>query len=136
MYCNKCGKYREPGDKFCEGCGNKFDDAQGATGAGLPPPVIVMPSNNNQQSNGGQSYGGQQYGQQQWGQQQTVNVQYDNRPYDRGGFWWFVLGLILGFIISLILFIVWNNMYPRRAKAILIGGIIGSVISFFLIMYA
>lgn len=51
---------------------------------------------------------------------------------NKGNFAWFFLGLIAP-IVGIILFCVWKDEQPKNAKYILLGGIIGFILSIILI---
>jgi len=98
MYCNKCGKVLESGSRFCSACG------------------VEQPN--------GQSYAGghqQGYGQPVYYGRKPVH------PDDRGGFLWGLLGFFGGLILSIVLYAVWKEEYPQRAKSILTGMIVGII---------
>jgi ABC-type Fe3+-siderophore transport system permease subunit len=114
MYCGQCGKYRESDAQFCSGCGMKFNQdgtsSDSAYGSGTSTGTYMGEN----QSGDSRGFGGYRTA----------------APMDRGGFWWGFLGFILsGSFIGLILFLIWRDQYPKRAKAIIKGVIVGWVIS-------
>lgn len=96
---------------FCSSCGKTATDgAQFCPGCGKPLT-----------QDGQQSYN--QQPQQQYCGRKPIS------PYDRGGFWWGALGYITAGVISIVLYVIWKDEYPKRAHAILIGTIVGIVSS-------
>ncbi len=134
-YCPHCGAKRENGAKFCPGCGAKLDGGdetnqkayQSNQEAGYqaePVQNTAYPNNSYQNStNQNNAY-------------QAAPNQY--APYqaapkaDDGGPGWKVLSFFFP-LVGLILFLVWNNEHPQKAKACgkwaLIGFLTGIVLS-------
>jgi len=115
MYCSKCGKELKNDEKFCSGCGT----AVGTTVAAAPQ-NLTLPSSRYAELDQKQFYGNEAY---------ATNLR------DRGGFGWFLLGLILtglSWIIGVILYFVWKRDYPNRARSVL-RGIFCGIIAYILI---
>ena len=107
MYCAHCGKTLNANSNFCVVCGARITPATAGTEAsgGIPSVINAQPS---------QSF-----------QEQHTHVH--GRPDDRGGFWWGVLGFFLSGLIGIIIWAVMRRDFPRRARSILIGVIIGII---------
>lgn len=125
MQCKRCGANLNEGTNYCSVCG-EFNPIN---------PITNQPSNNGysfqQQMNNGQQYGQQQYNNQQYGQQ---FVPYNpNQSYDSGSIGWGILGFLIP-IVGWILFFVWKNTKPQSAKVAGIGGVIGFVVNFIILM--
>ncbi|MDU1912479.1 hypothetical protein [Fusobacterium sp.] len=50
---------------------------------------------------------------------------------DKGGIGWVILGFLSAYI-GIILFAVFNKKYPKRAKSLLMGGILSIIFPFFI----
>lgn len=109
-YCPQCGAQLENDARFCPGCGAKLDNGntsnQTTDQVNQYAPYQAMPNQ---------------------------NASYQAAPnQDDGGAGWKVLSFFIP-LVGLILFLVWNNEAPRKAKACgkwaLIGFITGIVIS-------
>lgn len=50
---------------------------------------------------------------------------------DKGGIGWVMLGFLSSYI-AIILFAVFNKKYPKRAKSVLLGGVLSIVFPFFI----
>lgn len=113
MFCNQCGRALEPGSQFCAGCGKPVQITQTVTFYGQP--------------------GGQMMGQQGQGAA-PINTYFDNAPSpekqvaERNLFWWGLLAFWLG-PFGFILYYSSRQMYPKRAKVVLVCSIIGTVFS-------
>jgi hypothetical protein len=109
MYCSKCGKELRDGEKFCGACGT----AVGTNGQNL-----TLPSSHYSELDPKQFYGNEQY---------ATNLR------DSGGWGWWLLGLLLGFV-GLILYFVWRRDYPNRARSVLRGffcGVVAEIVMYF-----
>ena len=72
-----------------------------------------------------------QFNDNQYGNNQ-INNDY-NVPQDKGSFGWAVLGFFIP-IVGIILFFAWKKTKPLSAKKAGIGGLIGFIINFFIIV--
>ena len=110
MYCRNCGNKIEDGCKFCPNCGAAVTPADAKSDAGTsgnpfsenfspdngaaPPPQRTYPPEYN--------YGGQS------GEKRN--------PGDSSSFGWGLLGFFIP-LAGLILYLVWKDEYPLRAKS-------------------
>lgn len=110
MYCRNCGNKIEDGCKFCPNCGAAVTPADAKPDAGTsgnpfsanfspdngaaPPPQSTYPPEYN--------YGGQS------GEKRN--------PGDSSSFGWGLLGFFIP-LAGLILYLVWKDEYPLRAKS-------------------
>ena len=133
MYCKYCGKEIDESAKFCPYCGAHLENpsaGEQAQNAGQ------MPGNGQAQSGGqapGDPFGYAQNGQRQNGQPPyggQPGAPYYNQPYrnpeDRrsGGF---AFLCFLFPLVGLILYLVWKDTMPLRAKSCGKGAIIGVI---------
>lgn len=136
-YCNQCGAPLVEGASFCGRCGSPVASRPGAGASGqnaYAPPAA-------QQAYGGSSYGAAPvpppppYGAQDPYNQQYPYQQPLNNDADQPSVGFNILAFLMP-LIGLILYCVWQNQYPRKAKAIgqwaLIGFIVGAICSIFL----
>ena len=125
MYCKYCGKEIDESAKFCPYCGAHLEN----------PSAGEQSSNAGQQSGGqasGDPFGYAQGGQQPYNGQPPYNSQppYNGQPYrnpeDRrsGGF---AFLCFLFPVVGLILYLVWKDTMPLRAKSCGKGAIIGVI---------
>ena len=104
MYCSRCGKIIEDGEKFCSGCGQ---------------PVVQTADPYATQST---TYAGNQTVTTQFGGQNQNTMVIE----ERASFWWFVLGLVMP-LAGFIMYFVYRRQFPNRAKKLLYGGIAGAI---------
>ena len=105
--CKKCGNPLHEGDMFCPSCGERCaPPAQAQEGAWSPSPTYAPPQS--------------QYGQGSPAAPVTVD-----RP--SGGF--FALGFFFP-LVGLILFLVWKDQLPLRAKSCGKGALVGVIVQF------
>jgi len=110
MYCNQCGFNVGEDARFCPACGSAVNQQRGNKNIGQPlnPPA------------------------------DSINTYFDNtpKPGDEGSaFWWGVLCVIVPPILGFILFFVWREKYPRRAKVCLWCAIVSLILNIFLAPY-
>jgi len=100
MFCANCGKACHPNAVMCVNCG-----------------VMLNNSNATQQMGGGIA-----------APNQTVVS-----PNDTGGFLWgflgFVLSMFTAYIVPLVLYLLWKDEYPKRAKAVLKGMLVEVIVA-------
>lgn len=119
MFCNQCGRALEPGSQFCAGCGKAVQITQTVTYYGQP---------------GGQMGHPNQTG------AAPINTYFDNAPSpekqaaERNLFLWGLFAFWLG-PFGFILYYSSRQMYPKRAKVVLVCSIIGTVFSFIYLGY-
>ena len=105
MYCTNCGSKIDDQAVFCPYCGTRVGASAQAQGPYVPPPYGAPP-------------------------RQFPGPAPDDAP--NGGF----LALSLFFpLVGLILYLVWMNQYPQRAKSCGKGAIIGVCLSFGLAIF-
>ena len=130
MYCPNCGKPVQDGTRYCPNCGAALNvnNNQQDYNADYQQNNYSQQGFNPQyqQYNYGQQYGYNQYGQNNYGNQYGG---FEN-PEDVPSTGFNVLSFFFP-LIGLILYLVWNDKKPRRAKAVgkaaLIGFIMGIV---------
>lgn len=130
MLCHNCNHEVSTEMKFCPNCGAALSFESNEQQNGNPQ---------YQQYNYGQQYGYNQYGQNNYGnqyggQQYGYNPQYGDveNPEDVPSAGFNVLSFFFP-LIGLILYLVWNDKKPKRAKAVgksaIIGFIVGIVLN-------
>ena len=114
--------------KFCINCGTQIDDnAQFCPACGAPQQIAQQPG---QQQSAQQQYSQSQYGQYQYGQygqQQPYQKPVDPSDAPSTGFG--VLGFLFP-LVGFILWLVWKDTMPQRAKSTGKGALIGVIVSF------
>lgn len=138
-YCSQCGKELVQGAKFCQSCGTPVESAAVAgTGAAGYGSASANPSSGDSSSASYAGYYERQNAQSQNAQRQNAQPNYNYVEQDIPSTGLNVLAFFLP-LVGLILYLVYVDSTPRRAKAIgkfaLIGfgvgvalGIIGAVI--------
>ena len=142
MYCKFCGKEIEEGDSFCPYCGKKQhgtnSEKTNETAQGNPSAGNYGGCQGGNAQNGYYQGGFNQNGYNQSGYYQNGcgNGYYGGpygqqpvRPRDDGNAGWAVLGFFIP-IAGLILYLVWKDEYPKRARMCGKGALI------FVIVYA
>lgn len=127
MYCYKCGKQVDDDARFCIYCGcelNPADNANPAADAG------------NQYGQANNQYGGQYqpndpYAQNQNGAQQWTPPQPQTDPTDKRSPGFSVLSFFFP-IVGLILWIIWHEKSPLKARSCAKGAVIGFVLNIIL----
>jgi len=113
MYCGQCGFNVEGGQQFCTACGSRMPQ---------PPKTDGF-------DEAGLNSAYQSPKQQQPGNVTTYFAAVPASPPEGNAFLWGLLGYVIS-PISFIFFFVWRQQYPKRAKAMLWGGIIALVVYF------
>lgn len=113
-YCNQCGAPLIDGAAFCGRCGTPIS---GRPGGAAQNGYAQQPYNPSQYNGAPGSYGQNPYGEQD---QPSVGFN--------------ILAFFIP-IVGLILYLVWKDQYPRKAKSVgqwaLISFIIGMILTFF-----
>lgn len=120
MFCRECGKMIQEGNKFCTGCGTKVQPISIKVNTEkinngpiveenkqVENPVNKVNSNNNNYN------------------QNNTNVV---KVKDKASVGFNVLAFFVP-IVGLILFLVWKNETPKKAKAIGISALVGYILS-------
>lgn len=127
MYCPNCGKQIDDSVKFCPHCGNAvsistFEQSDNTASQNTDP--FGRPSNS--ASNGAPNNGNYRP------DNNYQNYSAPPRNNDSASFGWGFLGFLIP-IVGLILYLVWKDEYPLRAKSCGKGALI-SVILYVVIM--
>lgn len=124
MFCGKCGKFVEEGNKFCTGCGEKV------TPINSNYINEVQPSINESTSTNPIDLGKSNQG----------NSNYDNlnsedevvcKTQDKVNVWLVILGFFIP-VVGLILFVTLKKNTPKKANAIGIAALVGFVLGIIL----
>ena len=127
MFCTKCGKEIDDNSTFCINCGESVNKQNNSSGD-----PFNNQYNQNGQFSGGQFNGGPYNGGQFNGQSYGQNQQPYRQPYAQpdapsAGFAWLCFFFPL---VGLILYIIWKDTYPLKAKSCGKGALIGVIIGF------
>lgn len=129
MFCGKCGKFVEEGNKFCTGCGEKITPIgsnpiceQGNANINTDTSVnpIDLGSNNQEKDN---------YNKLNYEDEVVCKTQ------DKVNVWLVILGFLIP-LVGLILFISLKKNTPKKANAIGIAALIGFVLRFIISIFA
>ena len=113
MYCYKCGKEIRDDSQFCSFCGaEQFEEKSSSFDT----------AKKDQNANGGSYAGGWQNG--AWNYYPHKQAAADDAPNTGFG----VLSFFFP-VVGLILFLVWQDSYPQRAKSCGKGAIIGVIVT-------
>lgn len=124
MYCKHCGKEITDETKFCPFCGGAQEDVNASQSAQANASQDTWQNNQYQAQNQYQEQNQYQAQNQQYnGQQQYAPQTQDARS---GGF---AFLCFLFPIVGLILYLVWKDTLPLRAKSCGKGAIIGVIVS-------
>ena len=141
MYCHNCGKQVGDNSRFCRYCGadlregaSKHEqgetdaaDGQGAQEKKSDDLFGFNAQNGGQQGNGG--YNAQNGGQQGSGGYNAPPPQYTRYtdPDDRRSVGFGVLGFFIP-LVGFILWLVWRDSMPQRARSCAIGALVGVIV--------
>ncbi len=141
MYCHNCGKQVGDNSRFCRYCGadlregaSKHEqgetdaaDGQGAQEKKSDDIFGFNAQNGGQQGNGG--YNAQNGGQQGNGGYNAPPPQYTRYtdPDDRRSVGFGVLGFFIP-LVGFILWLVWRDSMPQRARSCAIGALVGVIV--------
>lgn len=141
MYCHNCGKQVGDNSRFCRYCGadlregaSKHEqggtdaaDGQGAQEKKSDDLFGFKAQNGGQQGNGG--YNAQNGGQQGNGGYNAPPPQYTRYtdPDDRRSVGFGVLGFFIP-LVGFILWLVWRDSMPQRARSCAIGALVGVIV--------
>lgn len=129
MFCGKCGKFVEEGNKFCTGCGEKI----------TPIGSNVVSEQENANINVGTSTNPIDLGDNKQKSDSYNKLNYEDKVVckteDKVNVWLVILGFLIP-LVGLILFISLKKNTPKKANAIGIAALIGFVLGFVLTIIA
>ena len=125
MYCTKCGKFLPDGTKFCTGCGAAVSNFAAGAAAGFEAGAQQQ---TNQQAFNQQPYD-QGYAQGYYNAPPRTVPAPDDAPSTGFG----ILGFFIP-LVGLILYLVWKDEYPRKAKSAGKGALIGFIVGIVMVI--